>query len=301
VIDDDGRVGDYRALETQPLLGVTADLLRSFGSAFGGRHLAIVGGMVPTLLVEAPPHGLEAHAGTGDLDLHVSLQLLDGETAEYYDSIVEGLAGLQLKPTVHDGRTRLWQWVGRVRGVRLQVDFLCPSRPGGRLNQSPAAGTNAELNLGSSDKIAALAMRFGHLVPFDTIEIERRVETAGGWLTYPFPVSDVTSWFCLKADAIVLRDKAKDAYDVVWVMAALGPEVVARRIADSRLLAGEHREDVLSQLRRLTDDLFLDVTSVGAVEYVKFLETPEDQVGLRYAVETVAVFKRALAATRRDG
>ncbi|CAN5876938.1 hypothetical protein BH20ACT7_BH20ACT7_16070 [soil metagenome] len=32
-----------------------------------------------------------------------------------------------------------------------------------------------------------------------------------------------TSWLCLKADAIMRRDKPKDAYDVVWLINALGP------------------------------------------------------------------------------
>ena len=68
-------------------LGVAADVLRSFGSAFGGRHLAIVGGLVPGLLVCEPPAGIEPHVGTSDLDLHLSLHLLDGETADYYDAI----------------------------------------------------------------------------------------------------------------------------------------------------------------------------------------------------------------------
>lgn len=48
--------------------------------AGGGRHLAIVGGMVPTLLAPEPPPPLPPHVGTGDLDVHLSLNLLTGAT-----------------------------------------------------------------------------------------------------------------------------------------------------------------------------------------------------------------------------
>ena len=42
--DDQARAADYDDPMCSKLLGTAADVLRSFGSAFGGRHLAIVGG-----------------------------------------------------------------------------------------------------------------------------------------------------------------------------------------------------------------------------------------------------------------
>ncbi len=50
-------------LVAERLLGVAADVLRSFGSAFGGQHIAIVGGAAPTLLVAAPPTGWTRTSG----------------------------------------------------------------------------------------------------------------------------------------------------------------------------------------------------------------------------------------------
>ena len=95
---------------SEQLLGLAADVLRSFGSAFGGRHLAIVGGAVPGLLVGKIPTGMEAHVGTADLDLHLSLHLLDGETADYYDAIIDGLTGMGLGPDKRDdGREVKWR------------------------------------------------------------------------------------------------------------------------------------------------------------------------------------------------
>jgi hypothetical protein len=44
---DQAQAADYDDPMCDRLLGMAADVLRSFGSAFGGRHLAIVGGAVP--------------------------------------------------------------------------------------------------------------------------------------------------------------------------------------------------------------------------------------------------------------
>jgi hypothetical protein len=72
-------------------------------------------------------------------------------------------------------------------------------------------------------EITALAVGYGNLVPGDTVLVERRVPTSHGMLGYEFPVAGLASWLCLKADAIMRRDKPKDACDVVWLIDALGP------------------------------------------------------------------------------
>lgn len=79
---DQTRAVDYGDPMCVRLLGTAADVLRSFGSAFGGRHLAIVGGAVPSLLAGRVPPGMRPHVGTADMDFHLSLHLLDGETAD---------------------------------------------------------------------------------------------------------------------------------------------------------------------------------------------------------------------------
>ena len=48
--DDHARASAYDDPMTERLLGIAGDVLRSFGSAFGGRYLAIVGGAVPVYL-----------------------------------------------------------------------------------------------------------------------------------------------------------------------------------------------------------------------------------------------------------
>ena len=186
-MDDRATAHHYSDHMSELLLGLAADVLRSFGSAFGGRHLAIVGGAVPGLLVDTVPTGMAAHVGTADLDLHLSLQLLDGETADYYDAIIDGLRELGLSPDQRsDGREVKWRWVGTHRSTRLQVELLCPARSRGGLPESPASSGPAERNIGPVGQITALALAYGHLVLIDTIIVERIVETSRGRLRYSF-------------------------------------------------------------------------------------------------------------------
>jgi Nucleotidyl transferase AbiEii toxin, Type IV TA system len=292
--DDRVRASDYDDPMSGRLLGIAADVLRSFGSAFGGRHLAIVGGAVPALLVPEVPPGITPHVGTADLDLHLSLHLLDGETADYYQAIIDGLRSLQLSPATQSGREIKWRWVGRYRDTHVQVELLCPVRTrAGRLEQ-PANATVAEANIGPSGEITALAVGFGHLVPEDTITVQRRVETRRGMLAYEFPVAGIASWLCLKADAIMKRDKAKDAYDVVWLTDALGPHQIADKIAASPLLVGQFSAEVIAQLSRLIDDQFRDIQSAGPIMYAEFLEAQPKDAELRHAHGAIAALGEEL-------
>lgn len=182
------------------------------------------------------------------------------------------------------------------RGVHLQVEFLCPVRTRGGRPEGPAANTTAEANIGPSGQITALAVGYGHLVPIDTVIVERRVETSRGLLRYEFPVAGLTSWLCLKADAIMRRDKPKDAYDVVWVITALGPEAAATLVANSSLLASDFADEVRAQLRRLHEQFETD-ESVGPRSYADFLQQPVPAAPRRFTVGALARFWSALETT----
>ncbi len=285
---DEAGIGDYDSELTEPLLGIAADVLRSFGSAFGDRHLAIIGGAVPSLLMPSPPPGLDRHVGTGDLDFHLSLQLMDGETAEYYQAIVDGLRGLGLRPDQAKGKPMTWRWTGTYREVCLQVEFLCPARNRSGRPEAPASETPAEVNVGPQGEISALAVGYGHLVVDDTIRVERRVTVSGGDLSFEFPIAGLASWLCLKTDAIMRRDKPKDAYDVVWLLDALSPAEVARRVLASPLIAGEFIEELRGQMKRLIQDQFQGTDSIGPRSYAKFIGPESEVNSCRHAQGTVA-------------
>jgi hypothetical protein len=91
------------------------------------------------------------------------------------------------------------------------------------------------------------------------------------------------------------RDKPKDAYDVVWLIDALGPAEVATRISESPLLGGELAADVLDQLTRLTFDQFRDTDAAGPQMYASFLADGGD-AERRHAHGTVVALGKELRA-----
>lgn len=92
------------------------------------------------------------------------------------------------------------------------------------------------------------------------------------------------------------RNKAKDAYDVVWILDALGPDAASATVAASPLLGGPFADEVRAQLALLVDDQFRDEKSVGPTAYATFLEAEPAEGARRHALGTVVAFGQALAA-----
>lgn len=138
---------------------------------------------------------------------------------------------------------------------------------------------------------------YGGSVPDDTIVVTRRVEANGGALRYEFPVAGLASWLCLKADAIMRRDKPKDAYDVVWLLDALGPRAAAEQVVNSPLLHSDRASEVVDQLRRLVQDQFKGAGSIGPGQYATFLDADPGVTERRHATGTLSAFARAIATT----
>lgn len=92
------------------------------------------------------------------------------------------------------------------------------------------------------------------------------------------------------------RDKPKDAYDVVWLIAGLGPELAASRVLESPLVVSEHGDAVRAQLGRLVEQ-FADRDGVGARSYADFLTSGDADSDRRFAVGAVAEFGRYLGGS----
>lgn len=294
---------------TDHLLGVVADVLQAVGDPGIFEHVAIVGGLVPTLMADqgvTPETG--QHYGTGDLDLHLSLELLEGATGEYYGNLCDALQELGLRPDEEEGRDRRWRWTGRYRDSYLVVELLSADRTAqaGHPQTLPAPGTAGEDTVGDSDEIRTLGLAFGHLVHMDRTAVERDVQTRDGrFPNFRFPIAGVASWLALKADAIARRDEAKDAYDVVWLLQCLGPEKAAEMVSTSPLWSSDYRDDVASQLSNLAE-YFGDSQNVGPGRYLRFLEEMDYQPLIagevtgellrRDATEAARAFSQALSA-----
>ena len=105
--------------------GVLGDLM--------AEEITIVGGLVPSLIIDQMnlPQGAELHPGTMDLDLALQLAVL--EEAGYKD-ISERLRGAGFEPDRNSSGNRTAQrWaVAAGDGARVTVDFLIPPVEGAR-------------------------------------------------------------------------------------------------------------------------------------------------------------------------
>ena len=185
--------------------------------------LVVVGGLVPSLLIEQDtlPSGTPAHVGTMDLDLGLTLGLLDSGR---YRTLAEALRRSGCAPDTNDQghRTRQRWRVGSAEGAT--VDFLIqPSQPqdrGGRLRDLEA-------------DLAAVIAPGLHLAFRDRQKVMLSGSTIHGeqaaraiWVCGP------GAYVVLKALAFDRRGENKDAYDLYYLIRNYGSGVsdVAARL-----------------------------------------------------------------------
>ena len=236
--------------------------------------VVVVGGLVPYLIVEQDDDERERHVGTRDLDLGLSLAVLD---AQRYREISQRLRDRGFVPgTNEDGRTTRQTW--RLPEERVTVDFLIPptgpaSRPGKlqSLEKDFAAIVTPALPLAFRDSVFVC-------VDDTTTKGERAQRN--------IRVCGPAAFVVLKAHALRLRGENKDAYDLVYVLQNFGDHVgeVAARF---RNIAGE--AEAQAALAFLAED-FASPEHVGPKRRARFLTGRDDPVLQADAYGLVAAF-----------
>ena len=228
-------------------------------------YLVVVGGLVPTLLIERDPSSAEApHAGTRDLDIGLGLAMLDGDR---YQTLTERLRRAQFVPDFNDQNNptrQRWRTGGR---HKVPVDFLIqPSLPddeGGRLrNIEPdfAAIITPGLHLAFQDR--------------EAVSISGRT-IAGEQATRSIWVCGPGAYVVLKALAFRDRGENKDAYDLYYVVRNYGSSPAD---VTSRLKPLLEDFQAKKALRILTED-FLDRDSLGPHRVATFIKgAPDDDI-----------------------
>jgi hypothetical protein len=220
--------------------------------------LVVVGGLVPTLLIDPQPSDVhrEAHVGTMDLDVGLALALLD---AGRYRTLSERLRESGFEPDRNpDNRVTRQRWVVTGHGA-VTLDFLIPPS-----SDSDVGGTLRDIERDFAAIITpGLALAF---------QDRKRIRLGGRTVRGENAAREV--WVCgagafvvLKALAFRGRGENKDAYDLYYVVRNYGAgiEDVAARL---RLLTGDaHAERALAVLR----EDFLDPDGVGPRRVAEFL------------------------------
>jgi hypothetical protein len=287
-----GHIGDYNPALQPRLKAEAVRVLRAFG--FAGAHSIVVGGLVPSLLVPRPESGIEGHVGTQDLDLCLSVALVEGDVGNY-ERLEKCLRDTKFDMAREDGHSVTWRWQGGL-DVPITVEFFCPAGPGrepGRLYRPGGV---------VGGKLSAMVLSAGRLIDRDVRDIEVEVDLpgGGGGTRHELRVVGPAAYLASKADALRRRSKNKDAYDIVWLAESWngGQMALAAEIASGPVAGDSEFASARATLR----EEFGTVDSAGAVKYAHFM-APDDATfhdGLkRRAVGAVGTLIRELA-TRLD-
>ncbi len=212
-------------------------------------ELVVIGGLVPSLLIKQDelPEGADAHVGTMDLDVGLTLALLDEGR---YKTLTERLRRAGFEQDVNDeGNPTRQRW--KIEKLeKVTVDFLIqPSLPedkGGKLRDIEpdfAAVIAPGLHLAFQDR---------ERVPLEGKTIMGEQAKRNVWVAGP------GAYVVLKSIAFRLRGENKDAYDLYYLVRNYGAGV----------------EDVVRRLKPLLDD----TSAQQAIEYLR--EDFQDHEGI---------------------
>ncbi len=245
-----------------------------------GERCALFGGLIPGLLVPQPPSLLAPHIGTRDVDLALRIAAL-GDEREMYRTLKQNLARLGLKQNSETS----FEWRRMVESIEVVVELFVPvddPAQGGKVQRKPIEQSGSGLT--------ALGI-YG----LDFIERDIQIVPDEGPLLDGLGIKQVDLRVCgpamllaLKAWALTERNKTKDGYDVVWMLKALGPEVIAARFRD----AGLHQTEFGTQAIARLETCFSSPNHTGPIGWIteSLFESEEAAREKRDAVGLVQEF-----------
>lgn len=231
-------------------------------------ELVVVGGLVPSLLINQQnlPENVPAHVGTMDLDLGLAFALV-GEAR--YQEVAERLRNANFTPDKNDeGQPTRQRW--RISVPSVTVDFLIEPE-----NMNAKPGSVFSL---TKDWAAIIAPGL-HLA----FKNNRKVSLSGKTIVGETAARDICvcgagAFVVLKALAFHIRGENKDAYDLFYLLRNYGRGI----------------SDVAAELR----PLLTDASALKAMEYLRSDFQNSDSIGPRRAAEFL--FARPDAETQAD-
>jgi len=227
-------------------------------------QVVIVGGRVPSILIDQEnlPDGADSHVGTMDLDLGLTLSIFDEKR---YQAITDRLRAAKFSPDVNEqGNLTRQRWKIEEAG-KVTIDFLVPpasdADQGGQIKDIEndfAAVITPGLELAFKDKI--------------------KITLDGNTIFGEKAKRDV--YFCgpgafvvLKALAFRKRGENKDAYDLYYLIRNFGSSVDDVAEALKPLLNEKKTKEAIKILK----EDFTGNDSVGAVRVARFITGSTDE------------------------
>lgn len=256
----------YKNEVTENCERVLVTLLRGLGPWKDSVYL--VGGLTPRYLIKARPPHVPPHAGTGDVDIVVELQML--ADTEAYHSLEENFKKLGFERGENaKGEKVSWRWQAKIEsGATIILELLAddPELGGGKVQPLPTEGNISALNIPHS------SMVFDH---HKVKEISAALLGDDGVATETIRHADIVSFTCLKSYALDQRHERKDAHDLVYCLEHCEGGLEAAAAAFRAALEGKHKEAVDAALKilakRFADDEKIDgYVKDGPVAVAKF-------------------------------
>jgi hypothetical protein len=245
---------------------VLVTLLRGLGPY--RRSIYLIGGLTPRYLVKAKPPHVPPHAGTGDIDLVVNMDILADAAA--YKTLEQNLKKMGFERGENQELIKVnWRWKARTESkktVVLEILTYDPARDGRRMNELATAGNVTALNIPHADLVFDL---------HDKIDVTAQLLGENGRVTETVSHANRVSFTCLKAFAFDDRAERKDAHDLVYCL-EYGDGGVEAAVAEFEAAAqGKHHETIRTALRRLharfgDDDAEQAYRKDGPVAVAKF-------------------------------
>lgn len=289
-----GERARYVSRETDACDRVLRTLLSRVGS--WAEHLVLVGGLTPRYLIPEPPPNIDPHIGTTDVDLVLAMAMPALHDAPERP-LAEKLREIGFEPRMEKDLPQgpAFRWVHRQDGLKVKVEFMCSAgeRPWLEVEPDPVPNTGRELG--------ALRLIGAELVAEDfAIRQISGPTLTGEHAEVHLRVAELLPFLVLKAYALEEREKDKDAYDVVWLLSALGDDPGdAARMALSSPVAGH--PCVAPAITRLRAH-FSMVDGKGPELYAKTFPTTDRvrrRVLQQYAHQTVVRFLKTWDHARR--
>jgi predicted nucleotidyltransferase len=220
--------------------------------------LVIVGGLVPSLIIDQNTlsEDVEPHVGTLDLDVGMSLAIFDNQL---YQEITGRLRSTGFKPDINDkGNQIIQRWI-HPAFQSITIDFLIPPSL-----ETDRGGTirNLENDFGAII-VPGLKLAFQD---FEIVEITGKT-LKGEQASRSVKVCGPGAYVVLKSLAFANRGENKDAYDLYYLIRNYGTGI--REVAErfQKLLPDENCQKAITILK----NDFTVVDSVGVLRAIRFL------------------------------
>lgn len=251
-------------------------------------ELVVVGGLVPSLLVDQDnlPSTVSKHVGTMDLDVGLSIMLFEQER---YKAVGERLRAAGFRPDTNEkGNHSRQRWLIE-HGGKVTIDFLIsPTLEGDK------GGGIRDLEQG----FAAFIMPGLQLAFRDRVTIQLSGQTLmGESATRNIQVCGPGAYVVLKALALRLRGENKDAYDLYYLLRNHGAGVAGIAAAMATLMDDPKTQEAIEFL----EEDFATLDSIGPVRISRFLM---DDLDAGIQAESVAYVKqlvRSVVACNLEG